>query len=72
MNTETVISREGDTISSIAYEYYGSSAEQVERILARNPGLSQRLAVLPAGVSIVMPPPEEEKTETVKTVNLWD
>ena len=28
MNTETVISREGDTISSIAYEYYGSSAEQ--------------------------------------------
>ena len=61
MNTETVISREGDTISSIAYEYYGSSA-----------GQGGQPAVLPAGVSIVMPPPEEEKTETVKTVNLWD
>ena len=31
--TNTFTSRQGDTLSKIAYEYYGSSTGQVERIL---------------------------------------
>lgn len=68
----TVISREGDTISGIAYGYYGSSAGQVERILEANPKLAYLPAVLPAGVSVNLPEKEQEQIETVKTVNFWD
>lgn len=66
-----VISKSGDTLSSIAYQYYGSSAGQVERILAANPGLCGRPALLPAGVRIVMPPPKTT-IKTINTLNLWD
>ena len=72
MSENVVISSEGDTLSSIAYRHYGSSAGQVERILRSNPKLAAHPAALPAGLVIKLPAIEEEKIKTVQTVNLWD
>ena len=66
----TIITRDGDTISRIAYEYYGKSSGMVEQILAANPKLSRQAVQLPAGLTIVMP--RTEQTQTIKTINLWD
>lgn len=68
---DTVTSSAGDTLSAIAWRYYGTSRGQVERILAANPGLSAQPAVLPAGINIRLPAPQEE-TPIIRTLNLWD
>ena len=44
---DTVTSTAGDTLSTIAWRYYGTSRGQVERILAANLGLSAQPAVPP-------------------------
>ena len=69
---DTVVSRQGDTLSGIAYKRYGSSVGQVERILELNPGLCNQPVLLPAGVIIRMPAPATTKTKKVSTLNLWD
>lgn len=66
----TIITRDGDTISRIAYEYYGKSGGMVEQILSANPKLSRHAVHLPAGLTIVMP--KTEQNQTIKTINLWD
>lgn len=66
-----IFSKDGDTLSGIAYRYYGSSAGQVERILAANPELCRQSALLPAGVAIVLPAAQKH-TPTVPTLQLWD
>ena len=69
---DTVISAEGDTVSAIAYRIYGSSRGRVEEILERNPALCRQPAVLPAGITIILPLNQTEPVKTVTTVNLWD
>lgn len=71
MQSNQIISQEGDTLSRLAYQYYGSSAGQVERILEANPQLCRYPALLPAGVVIILPMKLAQKNIT-KTVNLWD
>lgn len=66
----TIITRDSDTISRLAYEYYGKSSGMVEQILAANPKLSRQAVQLPAGLTIVMP--KIEQNQTIKTINLWD
>ena len=66
----TIITRDGDTISRLAYEYYGKSSGMVEQILAANPKLSRQAVQLPAGLTIVMP--KIEQNQTIKTIKLWD
>lgn len=66
----TIITRDGDTISRLAYEYYGKSSGMVEQILAANPKLSHQAVQLPAGLTLVMP--KIEQNQTIKTINLWD
>lgn len=69
----TITSREGDTLSAIAYRYYGSSSGQVERIMQTNPDLCRQPAILPAGIPITLPPAETDTQHTLlNTVNLWD
>ncbi len=68
----TVISKQGDTISSLAYRYYGSSQDRVESILEANPHLSQQSAILPAGVIITMPRIDKPNTAILPSHNLWD
>lgn len=66
----TITTREGDTISRIAYEYYGQSSGMVEQIMIANPKLSREAVQLPAGLTLVMPKIEQNKT--INTINLWD
>lgn len=66
----TISTRDGDTISRLAYEYYGKSSGMVEQILAANPKLSRQAVQLPAGLTLVMP--KIEQNQTIKTINLWD
>lgn len=70
---DTVISKEGDTVSAIAYRLYGSSRNRVEGIFERNPGLCRQPAQLPAGLAISLPTDQTiNEPAVIKTVNLWD
>ena len=72
--SNTITSKQGDTLSKIAYEYYGTSIGQVERILEANPKLCQQPPILPAGILIVLPDSELSSTQITlpATINLWD
>lgn len=67
----SIISKDGDTISRIAYRYYGDSTGQVERILEVNPQLCRYPALLPAGINITLPAVQTQNTP-IQTLNLWD
>lgn len=69
-HADTVQTAEGDTVSRIAYRYYGESGGMVGRILDANPGLCRHRALLPAGLTVVMP--ERAPSGAVPTFNLWD
>lgn len=69
--SRTVISREGDTLSSIAHAHYGSAVGRVEQILKANPRLCRAPAVLPAGLAVTLPD-HEAAAPVLPTVNLWD
>lgn len=71
MSANTATSRQGETISNIAYRIYGSSRGRVEEILEMNPGLCALPAILPVGTVIKLPA-EQQQTEKIQTVNLWD
>lgn len=71
MRANQITTKDGDTLSSIAYEYYGNSRGQVERILAANPKLCEQPALLPPNLIITLPP-AENAAPTIKTLNLWD
>lgn len=71
MQANQIKTKDGDTLSSIAYEYYGNSRGQVERILAANPKLCEQPALLPPNLMIILPPAETTEP-TIKTMNLWD
>lgn len=72
--SNTLTSKQGDTLSKIAYEHYGSSTGQVELILEANPKLCQQPPILPAGIVIVLPDSAPGSTQTTlpATLNLWD
>lgn len=63
--------REGDTVDSVAWKYYGSTANRVvETLLAANRGLADHGPILPAGVTITLPDiAEPTKTQGIR---LWD
>ncbi|MDO5058787.1 MAG: tail protein X [Neisseria sp.] len=65
------ITRQGDTLSSIAYRHYGTARGKVEAVLAANPRLCLYPAVLPAGIAVKMPP-QPDTLPVRRTVNLWD
>ena len=69
--TDRYITKQGDTLSNIAYRHYGSSIGQVERILEANPQLCRHPALLAAGIEITLPPMPKRVTH-VQTVNLWN
>jgi phage tail protein X len=60
---------EGDTVDYICWRHYGRTAETVEAVLAANPGLAARPAILPAGVEIELPVIPEPERQTLP--RLW-
>lgn len=69
---KVVFSKQGDTLSSLAHDYYGNSRGMVEMLLAANPHLSKQAAVLPAGIAIKMPDNSTPKATLLPSHNLWD
>ena len=71
MTTETVTSRDGDTVDALLWRERGRTAVVTEQVLELNPGLAARGPVLPAGVAILVPI-VAAPTIVRDTVKLWD
>ena len=72
VSANTITSRQGDTISAIAWRAYGSGRGMVEQILEANPGLCGLPAILPVGTVVILPAAPEKTAEKIAVVNLWD
>lgn len=64
--------RDGDVLDEIVWRHYGvTSTAMLRQVFAANPTLADRPAVMPAGVSIILPDIEQPAAET-PGVSLWD
>ncbi|MFN6969602.1 MAG: tail protein X [Rheinheimera sp.] len=67
------ITKEGDTVDYIAYQYYGHTRNRVvEKILEANQQLAELPAVLPHGIMIILPDEQVTAVITTNKVKLWD
>lgn len=67
----TYNTRDGDTVDVIVWRHYGAQSPDVLRqVFEANPGLADRGAILPAGVSITLPDIVRPAGLT-KGVSLW-
>lgn len=68
------VTSDGDVLDAVIVAHYGQRADALgkvlQSVLAANPGLAERGAVLPAGVSISLP--ELPAVPSTPTVRLWD
>lgn len=56
MTAVTYITRQGDTVDSIAWEKYQTTAGRVvEKLLDANPGLAAKGVILPPGIVVTIP-----------------
>jgi phage tail protein X len=74
-SSRTVITRQGDTLSRICWENYGSSSGIMEQVLAANPHLcphsgSDPLLIFPAGLTITLPAITQAATAS-DSIQLW-
>ncbi|ECS0629983.1 tail protein X [Salmonella enterica] len=60
---------EGDTVDLLCFRHYGSTQGVTEKVLAANPGLSNRVFLTP-GQMVEMPEQVPEKRR--ESVQLWD
>lgn len=68
----TYITSAGDVVDYIAWKQYGRcDAAILNDVLAANPGLADRGAVLPGGVLVTLPD-IVLPANTTKAVSLWD
>ena len=69
---QTYSTREGDVLDEIVWRHYGvTNSAMLRQVFAANPTLAEQPAVMPAGVSIVLPDIEQPAEETAG-VSLWD
>ena len=69
---QTYITSAGDVVDYIAWKQYGRcDAAILNDVLAANPGLADRGAVLPAGVPVILPD-IVLPANTTNAVSLWD
>lgn len=64
------ITKDGDMLDKICWEFYGKSSGYMEQVLAANPGLAELGPVYNAGVSIELPE-ISTTTNTSARVRLW-
>lgn len=64
------LTKTGDMLDRICWEYYGARAGAFEQVLAANPGLAKHGPVYPSGIRIVLP--ELPAQESTGTISLWD
>ncbi len=64
---------DGDMVDLICRRHYGqTTAGIVEQVLQANPGLADRGAILPMGITIVLPEVQGDALPVVASVKLWD
>jgi len=68
---KTVTTSEGDVLDALVYRATGRIAGALESTLDANPKLAKLPAVLPAGVSVVIPDAAFEQP-TRPTFKLWE
>jgi phage tail protein X len=68
--TDTITSRQGDTVASLCHRHYGYTRGVVEKVLEANVTLPRLNCVLPAGTVVIMPVPESPAPKA--TVKLWE
>lgn len=65
------ITRDGDTVDSIAWKFYGSTANKVvETVLDANRGLADYGPTLPAAIVIDLP--DIDRPSKSQGIRLWD
>ena len=62
---------QGDTVDSLCWRHYGSTAGTVEAVLEANTGLADLGPVLPVGTQVYMPTPKTT-TSTKPLLQLFD
>ncbi|MCZ4281713.1 tail protein X [Kiloniella laminariae] len=70
----TIISQQNDSVDAICFRHYGGSS-MVEKVLEANPGLAARGTILPIGLTLTLPAPDQAKgpdRAEKKTIKLWD
>lgn len=66
-----IVTASGDTVDHVCWRHYGTTAGQVvEQVLAANPGLADRGALLPAGIEVQLP--AIIRPGQSKGLRLWD
>lgn len=66
------VTAQGDVLDRICFNRYGTEQGTVELALAANPGLAARGAILPPGLTIILPPLPERQARRAQAVRLWD
>ena len=69
-NSTRYITKEGERIDQICGVFYGQQAGIVEQVIIANPGLADKMPLLPAQLQIMLP--DLEKDNGVKRIRLWD
>jgi len=62
--------RDGDMVDEICWRFYGDRTGAAEAVLEANPGLADRGAILPAGLTVTLPDLRTPQAPAV--VRLWD
>lgn len=62
--------KDGDVLDAICAKHYGSTVNQVELVLAANPGLAAHGPVLRSGLLIELPEIEAQPRKQA-TIRLW-
>ncbi len=65
------MTRAGDMLDAICFEYYGESRDYTEAVREANPSLADYGPVLPEGVVIGLPDLPELAIQQA-TIRLWD
>lgn len=65
----TYVSKQGDTLDLVCYEYYHQQSDVVEQVLAANQHLVNLEIILPIGTVINLPIIVKQKVK--KSVVLW-
>ncbi|MHA6717890.1 tail protein X [Sphingomonas sp. RS6] len=68
---DVITARQGDTLDELLWRERGLGAEALEAVLAANPGLADRGAVLPIGTPVTLPVIAAQAQPVRETVQLW-
>lgn len=69
---QTYLTRAGDVLDAIAFQQYGYCDDSVlAQVIAANDGITAHGAVMPSGLTIVLPDIDAEQASDA-AVSLWD